>query len=133
MAISGLPGAPVVRDMTEVLTEAGVGPKMINTSRTPDFERLTPLIEPAIHAARRHLDEQRDRHDDEVARPLREYDGQLELWERESLKSLDGTSHGAKKRGQVSGTVTDQKRLLKSLETTGEPLLRILAVLEGDS
>lgn len=133
MAISGLPGAPVVRDMTEVLAEAGVGPTMINTNRTPDFERLNPLIVPAIQAARRHLDEQRDRHDDEVARPLREYSGQLALWERESLKGLDGTSHGAKKRSRVLGTVEDQMRLLKSLETTGEPLLRILAVLEGDS
>ncbi|MEU4823034.1 DEAD/DEAH box helicase [Actinomadura sp. NPDC023710] len=133
MAISGLPGAPAVRDMTEVLTEVGVGPKMINTNRTPGFDRLTPLIEPAIAAARRHLDEQRDRHDDAVARPLREYDGQLEMWERQSLESLAGSSHGARRRGQVNDTVADQKRLLRSLETTGEPLLRILAVLEGDA
>ncbi|MES9542309.1 helicase-related protein [Actinomadura sp. NPDC000600] len=133
MAISGLPGAPLVRDMTEVLAQAGVGPKMINTNRAPGLDRLTPLIEPAVAAARRHLDEQRDRHDDEVARPLREYDGQLEMWERQSLESLAGTSNGTKKRSQVNDTVADQKRLLQSLETTGEPLLRILAVLEGDS
>ncbi|WP_235037295.1 DEAD/DEAH box helicase [Actinomadura sp. K4S16] len=133
MAISGLPGAPVVRDMTEVLAQAGVGPKMINTNRAPGLDRLTPLIEPAVAAARRHLDEQRDRHDDEVARPLREYDGQLEMWERQSLESLAGTSNGTKKRSQVNDTVADQKRLLQSLETTGEPLLRILTVLEGDS
>lgn len=133
MAVTGLPGTPAIRDMTEVLAEARVGPNMINTNRTPDLDRLTPLIEPAIKAARRYLDEQRDRHDEQVAKPLREYDGQLELWEQESLKSLAGGAHGTRKRGAVTDTVAEQRRLLRSLETNGEPLLRILAVLEGDA
>ncbi|WP_329521375.1 DEAD/DEAH box helicase [Spirillospora sp. NBC_01491] len=133
MAVSGLPGAPVVGDMTEVLAEAGVGPGMINTNRPADLAGLTPLIEPAVQAARRHLDERRDRYDDVVAKPLRDYDGQLELWERASLENITGSPQGGRRRGAVHDTVAEQKRLLQSMETTGEPLLRILAVLEGDA
>ncbi|MWA06521.1 helicase [Actinomadura sp. LD22] len=133
MAVSGLPGAPVVRDMTEVLAEAGVGPDMINTLRHPDLPTLQTLVRPAVDAARRFLDERRDEHAERVTAPLREHRSRIQEWEQTALSGIGEDSHARRKRQAVGSTVAEQERLLRSLETTGEPLVRILAVLEEDA
>ncbi|MEU6034711.1 DEAD/DEAH box helicase [Actinomadura sp. NPDC047616] len=133
MAVSGLPDAPVIRDMTEVLEEAGVGPDMINTMRPVDLPRLQALVRPAVAEARRWLDRKRDEYAERVTAPLREHRERLRDWEQMTLSGLPDDWRGARKRGAVEGTVAEQQRLLRSLETTGEPLLRILAVLEAET
>ncbi|POM26103.1 RNA polymerase-associated protein RapA [Actinomadura rubteroloni] len=132
MAVSGLPDAPVICNMTEVLAEAGVGPHMINTSRNPDLERLGTLVRPAVDAARKYLDECRTDHEAEVDRQLEPYESRVVEWEQASLEGIPEDWRAAQKRDSVRTTAEEQRRLVESMRTTGEPLLRILAVLEGD-
>ncbi|MBA9002703.1 DEAD/DEAH box helicase [Thermomonospora cellulosilytica] len=133
MAVTGLPGNPQIRDMTEVLAETRVGPDMINTLRRPDVDGLRELIVPAVNAARAHLDRRRDEYAERVTAPLREHRDRVRRWEQQTLDGLGDDRHAQRRRREVGDTVAEQERLLQSLETTGEPLLRILAVLEGDA
>jgi superfamily II DNA or RNA helicase len=129
MAIDGLPHGPRTRDMFEVLTEAGVGPQMINTLRPPDLGRLRPLVRDAVDEARRHLDARRDEHTARVEDQLSEHRERLQDWEQTSLSGIPAEGRGARRRDDVRGTADQQRRLMESIRTTGEPLLRVLAVL----
>jgi ERCC4-related helicase len=124
MAVSGLPDHPAVRDMTAVLTEAGVNPEMINTQRQPDVESLRTLVPPAVEAARAYLADRRSEYDAKILKSLEEPSERIDRWQQLSLSV--GTS-----RDSVGEIVERQRRLLASLKCAGEPLLRILAILEG--
>jgi ERCC4-related helicase len=124
MAVSGLRNDPVVRDMTEVLTEAGVNPEMINTQRRPDVDSLRELVWPAVEVAREYLEKRRSEYDAKIAEALEEPRERLDRWRQLSLDV--GTSQES-----VTETVERQRRLLASLHCAGEPLLRVLAILEG--
>ncbi|PSK95717.1 SNF2 domain-containing protein [Murinocardiopsis flavida] len=128
MAVTGLEdGAPRVRhDMVEVLGEAGVGPSLSNDGREPGLAPLQALVPAAVAAARGHLEEQRQVWDDEVAAPLEAHLKRLRVWEQTAL-DLTGTT--AARKEKVSATAAEQQRLVASLQTTGAPLLRVLAVL----
>ncbi|GGQ00536.1 DEAD/DEAH box helicase [Streptosporangium pseudovulgare] len=130
MAVSGPPGALAVqgRSMVEVLATAGVGPGMVNTGLKPDLEPLQRMVRPAVAVARAHLEESRAHYDAEVTAPLEKYRERLADWEQLTLDGLHVSQVGRKEAG-VRETADEQRRLLESLETTGEPLLRILAVL----
>ena len=69
MAISGLPDAPRIEDMTTALSAAGVGPQMVNTGKFGGINALASLIPAAIKAARAHLEQQRQAYDAQVERP----------------------------------------------------------------
>ncbi|MFC5751068.1 DEAD/DEAH box helicase [Actinomadura rugatobispora] len=129
MAIDGLPHCPRVRDMFEVLAEAGVGPQMINTLRPPDLDRLRPLVRNAVEEARRRLDARRDEHAEQVEKQLSGPRERLVDWEQTSLSGIPAEGRGARKRDDVRDTADQQRRLMESIRTTGEPLLRVLAVL----
>ncbi|WP_017540960.1 DEAD/DEAH box helicase [Nocardiopsis halophila] len=134
MAVTGLPHEPGVDDMFEVLKRAGVGPDMNNTGGVDDLEPLRKLVDPAVRAAREHLEAHREAHDAQIAADLAEPKRKLEKWRQESLEGLEGLEGSSqwraqRKRGEVESTVDEQQRLMKSLTTAGEPLLRVLAVL----
>ena len=135
MAISNLQaplGEQTVRDdMSQVLAEAGVGPQMINTLRSPDLESLQKLVDVAVTAARDHLDASRTRYEAEVGKPLDDYLDHLKGWGQRSLEGIGEDWRAGRRRGKVTETMTEQERLVQSLRTTGEPLIRILAVLDG--
>ncbi|GAA0322403.1 DEAD/DEAH box helicase [Actinoallomurus spadix] len=133
MAVTGLPDAPVIGDLTDVLAAAGVGPGMINTSRTPDLAALKKLVVPAVEAAREHLEKRRGEYDAQVAESLRPGRSRLQEWEQTSLEVIPDDWRGAKKRQDVLATADEQRRLFDRMQTTGEPLLRILAVLDPES
>ncbi|WP_396451263.1 DEAD/DEAH box helicase [Actinomadura sp.] len=114
--------------MPDILAAAGVGPDMTNTGRPIDLAPLTARIPDAVATARRHLEERRAHYDAEIVAPLNDYRDHLESWRQ---LTLDGThvSQRKKQEERVDDTVERQRRLLDSLQTTGEPLLRVLAVL----
>ncbi|WP_054812004.1 DEAD/DEAH box helicase [Nocardia arizonensis] len=114
--------------MTEVLAAAKVGPGMTNTGRTGDLTALQQRIPEVVDLARTHLESRRDIYDAEVVAPLNAYRGRLQEWEQLTLDGLDATQLG-RKRQSVNETVERQQRLLDAMQTTGAPLLRVLAVL----
>ena len=127
MAITGLPDAPAIEDMTDVLRHANVGPDMVNTGKVGDLCPLQDLVPAAVEAARAHLEASRAEYDEQVNAPIEEYRKRLTTWEQVSLDTLMAQQHG--RRNQVRETADDLTRMTEALRTSGEPLLRILAVL----
>ena len=127
MAVCGLPGRVTIRPMDEVLREAGVGPGLSNTGRPGDIVALQELVPAAVSAARDQLLGKRKEWDGVIDEQLREHESRLDKWEQLSLLEIAGSvaEH------RVRETATRQRRLADSLRTSGEPYLRVLAVLEG--
>ncbi|MEW2384313.1 helicase-related protein [Micromonospora sp. NPDC047707] len=129
MAVSGLPGSPEIRSMDEVLREANVGPSMVNRAEAVALEPLTQLLPQAVEVARQHLEGKRDEWAEANAEPLRKYRQQLTHFQQASLFDELPAPHREKRRQRVDATVQEQHDLLDRLETDGDPLLRVLAVL----
>ncbi|MEU4955147.1 SNF2-related protein [Streptomyces lavendulae] len=126
MAVHGLPGAPEVTSLTaEVLEQYGVGPSMPGRSMPRDIDVLTTLVPTAIEEAERHLVKLKDGYRRQIEETLAPYRKRVVHWQQEAIFSADGTG----KRG-VNLSASRRLKLIKSLETTGEPMLRLLAVLE---
>ncbi|MDB4872767.1 MAG: helicase [Gemmatimonadales bacterium] len=116
------------REMTEVLAKAGVGPTMINTARPLALKPMQDRLPAAVATARRHLETRRAHYDAEIVAPLDTYREQLDEWQQLTLDGIH-ISQRSRKEKSVEDTVDRQRRLLDSLQTTGAPLLRVLAVL----
>ncbi|MEV4481684.1 SNF2-related protein [Micromonospora coxensis] len=129
MAVSGLPGEPTVQPMEEVLRDAGVGPSMVNRAEAIAVVPLKDLLPHAVAAARRYLEGKRDEWADANAEPLRQYRQQLTHFQQASIVDELPGAHREKRRQRVQATVAEQHDLLDRLETAGDPLLRVLAVL----
>ncbi|MGH3252835.1 MAG: helicase, partial [Trebonia sp.] len=126
MAVTGLPQTPRVLEMTEVLKAAGVGPKMPGRSVPRDLPRLNALVPSAIEAAERWLADRRGEYDKQVAESLAPYRKRLETWQQDTLFAAGKPD---------AATITEASArfdLAQTLETAGAPMVRLLAVLEGD-
>ncbi|MFI6332471.1 helicase-related protein [Micromonospora chersina] len=129
MAVSGLPAAPEIRPMDEVLREANVGPSMVNRAEAVALEPLRQLLPQAVDAAREYLEGKRAEWAEANAEPLRKYRQQLTHFQQASLFDELPAPHREKRRQRVDATVQEQHDLLDRLETDGDALLRVLAVL----
>ncbi|MGS2619532.1 helicase-related protein [Micromonospora sp. LZ34] len=129
MAVSDLPASPEIRTMDEVLREANVGPSMVNRAEAVALEPLTQLLPQAVEVAREYLEGKRDEWAEANAEPLRKYRQQLTHFQQASIIDELSAPHREKRRQRVHATVQEQHDLLDRLETAGDPLLRVLAVL----
>jgi ERCC4-related helicase len=132
MTVSGLPGPPVVEDdLDKALRAARVGPTMANPAIPVALDTLQALVPAAVAAAHAHLAGKRAEWDEAITKPLRAHREQLNNFEQASLLDELPTPQHARRRKRVQATVAEQHDLVRRLETTGEPLLRVLAVLES--
>ncbi|WP_223838720.1 DEAD/DEAH box helicase [Saccharopolyspora pogona] len=126
MAIVGLPDTPrVLRVDNRFLTACGVGPEMSGRAEPIELDRLKRLVPLAIDEAERHL---RGRHADyakEIGELLAPHCARVKGWQEELFRL---TRSGTQK--HVRNTVAELEKLAENLTTSGEPLLRLLAVLE---
>ncbi|MEV6590502.1 SNF2-related protein [Streptomyces acidicola] len=125
MAVTGLPSTPLVTSLSAALDAARVGPRLAVTGEPRDIEGINALVPAAVSAARDHLERSRRAWDDLIEEPLAEYRKQLTEWHQDSLP---GTT--SRRRQQIEETAKKQSDLLSQLQTTGRPLLRVLAVLD---
>jgi hypothetical protein len=130
MAVSGLPDEPRMDGLTDTLRQAGVGPGMVNTLQFGDIARLQELVPAAVRAARAHLEERRERYDRTVDEPLNEYRQRVAVWQQDSLLDIPAQFR-TRREQQVRTTASELNNMITKLHTAGEPLLRILAVLDG--
>ncbi|OHV69568.1 SNF2-related protein [Pseudofrankia sp. BMG5.36] len=141
MAVRGRPGPDRIRPMETALAAAKVGPDMTNTQAAVDLAPLEALVPDVVAAARAHLEARRADWNAQVAEPLNGYLSRLDRWVQTSLP-LDLEQQGAERRDdgpaarqltkreqRVRDTEKRQRDLVERLRTTGEPLLRVLAVL----
>jgi ERCC4-related helicase len=126
MAVTGLPQTSRVLEMTDVLTAAGVGPEMAGRSVPRDLPALQALVPAAIEAAERWLADRRGEYDQRVAASLAPYRKRLETWKQNTLFAA------GKPDTATIAEASARFDLAQTLETTGAPMMRLLAVLEGN-
>lgn len=128
MAVTGLdrPGATDVVPMADALHRAKVDPRLARTGGPRDLGRLQALVPAAVAAARAHLEAGKEEWAAQISEPLAAYREHVTAWKQDTL---DSGATGRRER-QVEETADELARLLDQLETTGRPLLRVLAVLD---
>jgi ERCC4-related helicase len=126
MAVTGLPGNPRTEPLNAPLLERyGVGPSMPGRSTPHDLQGLKGLVPAAIDEAQRYLKEREADYRQQIAETLAPYRKRVTHWRQEALFA------GARPdKRRVDLTASRRLSLVKSLETAGEPMLRLLAVLE---
>lgn len=126
MAVSGLPEEPNTVELTEEALELyGVGPSMPGRATPRDLPGLTALVPDAIDEAKRHLGTLEEHYRQRIEKTLAPYRKRVTHWKQDALSFAPRPD----KQG-VGRAASDRMRLVKSLETKGEPMLRLLAVLE---
>lgn len=126
MAVHGEPHDLQVTPLTpEVLEDYGVGPTMPGRAAPRDLGGLTELVPAAINRAEQHVRNLKEAYGEEIEAILSPSRKRVVHWQQEAMFSSDGTG----KRG-VNLSASRRLSLLNSLQTTGEPMLRLLAVLE---
>ncbi|WP_371534989.1 DEAD/DEAH box helicase [Streptomyces sp. NBC_00466] len=123
-AIDRLDGPePRIRELTpKLLADLGIGPDMPDHYTPGPLDDLQRLVPKAVAETRRELDGLRDIADREVDAPLRTYAKQVGDWRQELLPGFTrSTRDDAADR--LAGAAA-------RLHTSGEPMIRVLAVLE---
>ncbi|MFG2998801.1 SNF2-related protein [Streptomyces sp. NPDC048340] len=126
MAVSGLPDAPDTQPLTaQRLEDYGVGPNMPGRATPHDLPGLTQLVPAAIDEAQRFLKSREEDYKLQIEETLAPYRKRVTHWKQEAL--FAGTRRDKQ---DVGLTASRRLSLVKSLETAGKPMLRLLAVLE---
>lgn len=127
MAVTGLDSHPHVAELTPALLDQwGVGPQMPGRAQPRDLARLAEMVPAAVDEARRYVDERSGSYRQEVSTILAPYRERIGTWHQEALFAAPRSS--AKQ--AVDETAERLRHLVEALETVGDPMLRVLAVLE---
>ncbi|AJE85574.1 helicase [Streptomyces albus] len=126
MAASGLPDSPAVDILTEdKLQEYGIGANMAGRAGPRDLPGLSALVPAAIDAAERYLAKTEVRYREQIEATLRPHRDRVETWRQDALFASARPNEA-----ELDRTAERRRKLVKSLETVGEPMLRLMAVLE---
>ncbi|MFD5929455.1 SNF2-related protein [Streptomyces sp. NPDC060333] len=116
---------PRVRELTPALLKAlGLGPDMEDHYTAGDPASLQALIPNAVIETRRELTALRELADRQVDEPLREYEERVGLWRQQSLPGFTG---GRTAREDAADRLSEAAARAR---TAGDPMIRVLAVLE---
>ncbi|MEU9126118.1 DEAD/DEAH box helicase [Streptomyces sp. NPDC048506] len=128
MAIVGLPDAPrVFRMDSRFLSACGVSPKMPGRAAPQNLEALQALVPQAIDEATRWITEREGEYAERIDAVLAPYEKRVKQWRQDALFA---SARSRKQEQSVQLTASRRKALVKSLRTSGAPMLRLLAVLE---
>ncbi len=132
-AVSGLPDAPVVGDATGVLEAAGIRAGTTNSGRARAWiAQLQPLVPAALDAGRKHLEALRAERDGRIADRIAQQKARLGQWADQAEQlTLELTSTGRQRlaRERIEGERSEAERLIDSLAPSGDPLVRVVAVI----
>lgn len=121
-----------ITDLFETLAAAGVGPSMANPARPLELGPLRGLLPSVVSAApRAELDARRVHHDADVDALLVGPQERLDRWRstRFSHATLFDEANRRKSESRTQEVADDTTALIDSMRTTGQPLVRVLAVL----
>ncbi|MFF5504171.1 DEAD/DEAH box helicase [Streptomyces roseolus] len=129
MAVTGLAaGSPRVWRMDSAfLAACGVGPDMPGRARPVAPDLLQRLVPAAVDAAETHLRERRADYDKQVDSYLAPYEDRVQVWEQGALIAVGNQQRRIQ---QVYDTAARRRDLVRRLRTDGDPMLRVLCVLE---
>jgi superfamily II DNA or RNA helicase len=135
MAIDRLPDYPHVRPLEPVLREARVGAAMANPGqgwRPADLADLQDLVPRAVEEARGHMKAVRDEAGRVVAERVEAYAARLRAWRREAERlalAIEVPGFRQRREREVEAVAGEVEKLIGELGTSGEPLVRVVAVL----
>jgi superfamily II DNA or RNA helicase len=109
------------------LEQAGVGSKMPGRAVPYDLPDLKTRVPEAIEAAERYLGGREQEYAERIAATLAPYRKRVAHWQQEALFAGPRPD-----KQNVKLTASRRFDLVKSLATAGAPMLRLLAVLEGN-
>ncbi|MGW5778967.1 SNF2-related protein [Streptomyces sp. NPDC003863] len=129
MAVTGLAaGSPRVWRMDSAfLAACGVGPGMPGRAQPVAPDLLQELVPAAVDAAETHLRERRADYDKQVDSYLAPYEDRVQVWEQGALIAVGNQQRRIQ---QVYDTAARRRDLVRRLRTDGDPMLRVLCVLE---
>ncbi|MCX4775152.1 DEAD/DEAH box helicase [Streptomyces sp. NBC_01285] len=129
MAVTGLAeDSPRVWRMdSSFLAACGVGPEMPGRAQPVDPDLLQGLVSAAVDVAEAHLRERRAEYDKQVDSYLAPYEDRVQVWKQGALIAVGNQQHRIR---QVHDTVARRQDLVRRLRTKGDPMLRVLCVLE---
>ncbi|WP_369265802.1 SNF2-related protein [Streptomyces harbinensis] len=120
----GTPPMAAERMDNTFLARCGVTSRMPGRAATPDeLAHLQRLVPGAMEAALGHLREREAAYARQIEDTLAPYRKRVTHWKQEAI--------GGTARHQAAVTADERLRLVKSMETSGEPMLRLMAVLHG--
>ncbi|MFF2023011.1 SNF2-related protein [Streptomyces sp. NPDC058171] len=122
----GRPGEePRIRQLSRaLLAELGLGPDMPDHFAEGDPTALRRHVPDAVAATRAEMLRRRAEAEQRVDRPLREYEDRVGLWRQQRLPGFSG-GHTARERA-----AEHLEEAATRLRTAGDPMVRLLAVLE---
>ncbi len=126
LGISGLDsGQPNVRDLLEVLDEAGVGSGSINRESASGMEAAQKLVPAAAAVAREHIESTRSKAEEHLNRLLDEARKRASDWEqlRLDLVRIEKEKESAR---QIR---SETEQLIDRLRSSGEPLIRVVGAI----
>ncbi|MGW4287383.1 SNF2-related protein [Streptomyces sp. NPDC004673] len=130
MAVAGLPDAPRVYRMDDAfLAACRVGPTMPGRAAPVNRELLQSWVPDAVAEARRFLESRETEYTQQINTVLAPYEKRVTEWKQAALFT-PAARRSQKAKNDVSLTADRRRTLIRSLRTSGAPLLRLLAVLE---
>ena len=132
-AVTGLPGDPQVGEALAALQAAGIRSGAVNPGVNAErIEPLRALLPAALAACRSHLDRLRDDRREALRARLAEQSARLDRWVgRAEQLTLDiaATARRDRRRRWIGDVRTETEDLIRSLSTSGEPLVRVVGVI----
>lgn len=137
LAATGLDGGlddPRFEELLPVLGRAGVleTKTLYNTTGDVNPQAFQHLIEPAVTAAYAEMRRLKDQQEDALTAPLHAYEQRLNAWRktRESkAEQLALPGMATREKQKVEKIATGLDKVMRSLMTVGEPMVRVLGVL----
>ena len=120
-----------VEDMVTLLRRAGLDDRAINTGALEEelLERLRPGVPVALDAATTTLHRRRTEFEGDFDQRLAADRERLSVWHQESLDHLTLPSVSRARRERIERTAQGIADLITSMQVTGEPHVRLLAVI----
>ncbi|MCK0517655.1 DEAD/DEAH box helicase [Williamsia sp. DF01-3] len=123
-------GETDVYDFDDIVLDAGLGEGAKNFGLTNvDIAELGKLVPAAIDAATAHLRTRRDDFEADLLERVDVYRRSLKLWQQTALAVVSAPGSRSDTRLEVERTVDDWTSLIDSLAASGDPFIRVVAVI----
>lgn len=130
MAVTGLPDTPRTYRMDNAfLAACRVGPSMPGRAAPVNKDALQRWVPAAVSEARRFLAGREAEYTQQIEAVLAPFEKRVTEWKQAALFTAEAR-RSQKKKNDVNLTADRRRTLIRSLRTSGAPLLRLLAVLE---
>ncbi|PBC92431.1 SNF2 domain-containing protein [Streptomyces sp. Ag82_O1-15] len=130
MAVAGLPDAPRTYRMDNAfLAACRVGPSMPGRAAPVNKDALQRWVPSAVAEARRFVEGREAEYAQQIEAVLAPFEKRVTEWKQAALFTAEAR-RSQKKKNDVNLTADRRRTLIRSLRTSGAPLLRLLAVLE---